>query len=186
MPVRDALLRLTHEGYLVGTTRGFMLPDLGPETIMEFFEIRRLLEPRAAALAARELTDEALERMREAVAQSRSTLDSTDIERFYQASESFRDCWLSAVPNSELRGIVQRYLLHVQAVRMATMRDRASHEIIVAGQEGLLASFVRRDPIAAGDRMLRFVVDGETCYLRSVQPNPPAGAPGWPAPGKEF
>ncbi|WP_353038913.1 GntR family transcriptional regulator [Mesorhizobium sp. M1300] len=28
MPVRDALMQLVHEGYLVGTTRGFTLPTL--------------------------------------------------------------------------------------------------------------------------------------------------------------
>src|SRR5271154_4432436 len=52
MPVREALLRLVHEGYLVGTPRGFMLPQLSVRDIAEIFEVRKLLEPRAAAAAA--------------------------------------------------------------------------------------------------------------------------------------
>ncbi|TKB33417.1 MAG: GntR family transcriptional regulator, partial [Mesorhizobium sp.] len=49
MPVRDALMQLVHEGYLVGTTRGFTLPTLTATDVADIFEVRRLLEPRAAA-----------------------------------------------------------------------------------------------------------------------------------------
>jgi DNA-binding GntR family transcriptional regulator len=55
MPVREALLQLVNEGYLVGTTRGFMVPTLTLEDVREIFEVRKLLEPRAAAHAARDL-----------------------------------------------------------------------------------------------------------------------------------
>ena len=49
MPVRQALLRLVSEGYLIGTTRGFVTPTLTNDDIHEIFEVRRLLEPSAAA-----------------------------------------------------------------------------------------------------------------------------------------
>ncbi len=41
MPAREALLRLANEGYLVGTTRGFVTPRLGLDDIREIFEVRR-------------------------------------------------------------------------------------------------------------------------------------------------
>src|ERR1700734_51153 len=56
MPVREALLQLAHEGYLIGTSRRFMIATLTPGEIADIFEVRRLLEPRAAANAARDLT----------------------------------------------------------------------------------------------------------------------------------
>src|SRR5215213_1180333 len=55
MPVREALLQLVNEGYLVGTTRGFMVPVLTQDDVRDIFEVRKLLEPRAAAHAARDL-----------------------------------------------------------------------------------------------------------------------------------
>src|ERR1700744_2293874 len=55
MPVREALMQLTHEGYLVGTSRGFMVATLTAGEVADIFEVRRLLEPRAAANAARDL-----------------------------------------------------------------------------------------------------------------------------------
>ena len=166
MPVREALMQLAHEGYLEGTTRGFTLPSLTHEQVMEFFELRRLLEPRAAATAAQALGTEALAAMRDAVRDAESTLSSGDIMLFFRASEVFRNTWLAAVPNRELRQTILRYLGQVQSVRMATMRDRPTHEIIVEGQRQLLDAFNRRDAVAAADRMLLFVLQAEESYLR--------------------
>ena len=56
VPVRQALLQLVAEGYLVSTPRGYKMPTLTPQDVDDVFELRLLLEPRAAALAARDVT----------------------------------------------------------------------------------------------------------------------------------
>jgi DNA-binding GntR family transcriptional regulator len=165
MPVREALMQLSHEGYLEGTSRGFALPRLTRTQILEVFELRRLLEPRAAAAATLTLTDANLKLMHEAVDRARETRVTQDILAFFRASETFRNTWVNATPNSELRQTILRYLAQVQAVRMATMRDPVVHGIIVAGQTALLSAFEARDALAAHDCMLRFVLDGERSYL---------------------
>ena len=166
MPVREALMQLVSEGYLEGTTRGFALPRLGHDRIAEIFLLRRLLEPRAAASAAQAMTAADLDRLRLAMIDSAATLDSEDFEAFYRASESFRNAWLQAVPNSELRAAIQRYAGQVQAVRLATMRDPQAHRVIVSGQRDLVDAFERRDPLGASDRILRFVLEAEASYQR--------------------
>ncbi len=92
MPVRDALMRLAHEGYLASSTRGFTLPELTPRQILEIFELRRLIEPRAAALATYALTEEDLEAMARAVALSESTIESGGCRTLVQ-------CLRSAAPH---------------------------------------------------------------------------------------
>lgn len=169
MPVRDALMRLAHEGYLTATTRGFMLPDLSRRQVLEIFEICRLLEPRAAALATNALGEDGLALMADAVDKAESTVASHDIRLLYEASEIIRNQWLSAVPNEELRTMILRYLAQVQTVRMATMRDSKAHRVIVAGQRDLLAAFTRRDPVRASDIMLRFVLAAEDSYLELTE-----------------
>lgn len=166
MPVREALMQLVSEGYLESTTRGFALPRLGPERIAEIFLLRRLLEPRAAASAAQALGDGDLPGLRQAVLASEATLGNSDFEAFYRASESFRDGWLRAVPNGELRAAIQRYAGQVQAVRLVTMRDPQAHRVIVAGQRELLDLFERRDPLGVADRIERFVLEAEATWLR--------------------
>lgn len=167
MPVRDALMRLAAEGYLVATTRGFTLPNLSEAEVLEVFELRRLLEPRAAAMAAQAMTEDRHAMLSDAVAQARGTLESGDVPLFYHASERFRSGWLAAVPNRMLVDTIQRYLAQVQTVRLTTMRDPVSHAVIVEGQRDLLAAFGRRDAVGAADRMLRFVIEGEQAFRRA-------------------
>jgi DNA-binding GntR family transcriptional regulator len=168
MPVRDALMRLVHEGYLERTTRGFMLPSLTRREVLEVFEIRRLLEPRAAALAAREIGRGALEAMAAAVDQAQAIIETGDVPHFFRLSERFRNGWLSAVSNATLQQTIQRYLAQVQAVRLATMGNRDTLRIIVAGQRDMLAAFTAHDSVSAADRVLRFVIEAEAAYRAAV------------------
>lgn len=166
MPVRDALLQLAAEGYLVATTRGFTLPSLTRDEVLEVFELRRLLEPRAAAMAAQAMTAGQLAEVSQAVEQVQSTLGSGDIPLFFRASERFRSGWLSVVPNRALVDTIRRYMAQVQTVRLTTMRDPVSHAVVIAGQRELLAAFAARDVVGASDRMLRFVIEGEQAFRR--------------------
>lgn len=168
MPVRDALMRLVHEGYLERSTRGFMLPSLTHREVLEVFEIRRLLEPRAAALAAQAITAGQLAEMEAAVAEAMETIETGEVPLFFRISERFRNGWLSAVSNQALQQTIHRYLAQVQAVRLATMGNRDTLKVIVAGQHDLLAAFFARDSVAAGDRILRFVIEAESAYLAAV------------------
>lgn len=167
MPVRDALMRLAHEGYLASSTRGFTLPELTPRQILEIFELRRLIEPRAAALATYALTEDDLEAMARAVALSESTIESGDVELLFNASEALRRTWIMAIPNIELRDTILRYMAQIQAVRMATLRDAASHRILVTFHRQMLTAFASRKGADVELLILRFVLAGEESYLRA-------------------
>ncbi len=168
MPVRDALMRLAAEGFLVPTTRGFMLPRLTVDEVLEVFDLRRLLEPRAAALAAQAMTDEMVDLMERSVAEGTAAMLRGDVPVLFHASETFRNAWLSVVPHRALAQTIRRCFVQVQNVRLTTMRDPATLEVIVAGQRDLLAAHRARDAVAASDRMLRFVVAGEEAFRKAV------------------
>lgn len=168
MPARDALMRLAAEGYLVPTTRGFVLPRLTATEIFEVFELRRLLEPRAAALAAQAMNPEVLKRMEAAVADGEAALAAQDGPTLFKASETFREAWLSVVPNRTLVQSIQRYFVQVQNVRLLTMRDAATLSLIVQGQRELLVAHRAGNAVEAADRMLRFVIEGEQAFRRSL------------------
>lgn len=164
MPVREALMQLVSEGYLESTSRGFALPNLTPERIAEVFVLRRLLEPHAVACVARDRTDEDLHVMRAGLAVAEAA--GEDVAAFHRASEAFRNAWLAAVRNSELRNAIQRYSGQVQSVRFATLPDPAARRTIVAGLRALLDAFEAQDGPRAADLLLRFVYDAETAYHR--------------------
>lgn len=166
MPVREALMQLASEGYLDSTSRGFALPDLSQARIAEVFVLRRLLEPHAVACAARDRSATQLAAMRASLAAAQG---ASDVAGFHRGAEGFRNAWLEAVANTELRHAIQRYSGQVQSVRFATLPDPAARRTILEGLAALLAAFEAGDGPAAQDRMLRFIYDAETSYARVAQ-----------------
>lgn len=169
MPARDALKRLVHEGYLEATTRGFMLPRVTHREILEIFDLRRLLEPRAVALVAQAIGTAQLAMLEKCLADARHATRLGNTELMFKASERFRNGWIDAIPNASLKQAIQRYMTQVQAVRMLTFRDPANHPLIVDGNAALHEALARRDAVAAADHILRFVYEGERAYLAAVK-----------------
>jgi DNA-binding GntR family transcriptional regulator len=165
MPAREALMRLVHEGYLTGSTRGFVIPALSLSDVLEIFEIRRLLEPRAAALAARDLTEAAAAALTDALADARAAEAKGDVEGLILANMAFRAAWLGAVRNARLAETIARFVDQVQTVRLATLRDAATRRVVLDGLMRLHDAFQRRDPVAAADRMAEFIAQAERAFL---------------------
>lgn len=164
MPVREALMQLVSEGYLESTSRGFALPNLKPERIAEVFVLRRLLEPHAVACVARDRSEADLDAMRVGLAGAEAS--GEDVASFHRGSEAFRNGWLGAVGNAELRHAIQRYSGQVQSVRFATLPDPAARHMIIRGLRALLNAFEAQNGPRAQDLILRFIYDAETAYTR--------------------
>lgn len=170
MPVREALLQLVAEGYLVGTARGYRVPTLSPEDVREVFELRFLLEPRAAALAARDMDKACIARLKASLAEARTALVAHDFLLLFQSNLHFRDSWVGAVGNQRLASTISRYTDQILAVRHSTLRDPAIHQVVVAGLEDQYRAFARHDSVAAHDAMYRFVLAAEQAYFSGIKP----------------
>lgn len=167
MPVREALLQLVAEGCLVSTARGYRIPSLSRQDVLEVFELRLLLDPRAAALAARHLDNKAIAGMKLALAQARTAVARHDAAGLGIANVTFREIWTSAVSNQRLAEAIGRYADQILTVRIATLGDMNIQPIVLDGLEEQYKAFANRDPIAAQDATLRFVLAAERAYLAS-------------------
>ncbi|MCT8973730.1 GntR family transcriptional regulator [Microbaculum marinisediminis] len=168
MPVREALLQLIIEGHLVGTTRGFALPTLDESDIVDIFEVRKLIEPRAAANAARDLDDAGLEILRRAEADARQAASAGDAEALGLANTLFRQTWIAALRNRRLADTILRFADQAQIVRRGTLADPKTQKVVIDGLALLLDAFVRRDSLAAHDRMAAFMYEAEKSYFRDT------------------
>ena len=131
MPVREALMQLVHDGMLESTSRGFILRRYSDEEIEEIFEIRRLLEPAAAAIAARKMTDEALARMDAAIHAGIKASKAGDFTAFVLANAAFRRAWMGQVPNAQLVSALARSIDHVQIIRLVTLSQKPVREDVL-------------------------------------------------------
>jgi len=176
MPVREALLQLVNDGYLVGTTRGFAIPTLTLDDVRDIFEVRKLLEPRAAASAARDLDARAEKALTRALQDARTSVAAGDAESLIAANIDFRAGWLAAVRNQRLATTIARFVDHVQTVRLGTLRQAATRQVVLEGLEELHEAFRRRDPIAAGDRMATFIAAAERAFFHAKRAEAEASA----------
>ncbi|WP_157215224.1 GntR family transcriptional regulator [Flavisphingomonas formosensis] len=165
MPAREALIRLVHEGYLVGSTRGFRLPDLTRADILEIFEIRLALEPRAAAAATQALTEADLVRLSEALERSRRATLEACVPEIMIANADFRDIWVGVVPNGRLVSVISRYYDHVNTVRVLTMHDFETQHVALKLMEAISDGFARKDSFHVFETMQTFIKTGRDRYL---------------------
>jgi DNA-binding GntR family transcriptional regulator len=165
MPVRQALLRLVNEGYLVGTTRGFVTPALTAEDVREIFEVRRLLEPGAAASAALFLTDGQLAGLGAAYRKCRRSCQKRDIAMMMDANVEFRGGWLEAVQNVRLKGMILRFADHTRQVRHETMLKSDTLKLVADGMQVVLKGFVERNPVLVRTATQAFLDDAEQQYF---------------------
>jgi DNA-binding GntR family transcriptional regulator len=160
MPVREALMQLVHDGMIESTSRGFVLRRYSDREIEEIFEIRRLLEPAAAAIAARKMTDSALAKMDAAIHAGIKASNADDFTAFVVANAAFRRAWMGQVPNEQLVGALARYIDHVQIIRLVTLsqrpvredvleRLRAIHDAFQAGKADRIAALFKQHVDAA-------------------------------------
>jgi DNA-binding GntR family transcriptional regulator len=169
MPVRQALLRLVNEGYLVGTTRGFVMPMLTNSDIHEIFEVRRLLEPSAAAGATAALTDKHDAALKRAYQNARRAHEKQDGVALIAANVEFRDVWLGAVQNRRLQETIRRFTDHAQQVRSRTLTDSSTQKIALDGMLDLLNGFLERDAKRVRTTMLEFILSAEQRYFVLVE-----------------
>lgn len=172
MPVREALLQLVAEGYLVSTARGYRVPTLTRQDVTEIFEVRRLLEPRAAALAARDLLPETAQRLSRALAEACDAVARGDFSGLFHANVDFREAWLGAVRNTRLATTISRFIDHVQTVRYGTLRDAATQQVVIAGLTELHDAMLRHDSVVAHDSMLGFIHAAERSFAAQAARDP--------------
>jgi len=165
VPAREALLRLAAEGYLVATTRGFAIPSLALDEISDLCEVRRQLEPRAAASAAANMTDGTRRELTEAITRIRAALLADDLPDLMRANVAFRSAWLGAVVNRKLADTIARFMDQFMTIRRGTFEHPVHRHIYAEGLEAIHCAFMKGDALKAGDAMMKFMFDAETAFL---------------------
>ncbi|QYJ14253.1 HTH-type transcriptional regulator LutR [Rubrobacter xylanophilus DSM 9941] len=158
-PVREALRRLAGEGLVDQiSNRGFRVADLGLDAVLRRLEVRALLEPGIARLAAERRSERDIASLEAAIA--REEVASSGIEA-HDASRDFHLALARATGNEELVRVLEslwivevgrRLLSRRYAVSNWQAEDVAEHRDILAAvelrrpeeAERLMAEHVRR------------------------------------------
>jgi DNA-binding GntR family transcriptional regulator len=168
-PVREALQQLAASGLVeIRPHRGATVTEIGPDRLVEMFEVMAELESMCGRLAARRMTEEDHRALKEAHEAAGLTVSAGDCDQYYYANERFHFVIYEGSHNGFLTE--QAKLLHrrLQPYRRLQLRVRnrvvdsyREHEEIVrallAGDGERAAAALRAHVVVQGDRFADLV-----------------------------
>jgi DNA-binding GntR family transcriptional regulator len=127
-PVREALIRLEAEGMVeLIPRRGVRVLPVQPHDMAEIYEILTSLEPdAAAALAARNPTEEQLAPLVTATEAMERALEQNDLDGWAEADEQFHTRLLELHGNKRMTDYVTKLFDQAHRARIITLRLRPS------------------------------------------------------------
>ncbi|MBS1881743.1 MAG: GntR family transcriptional regulator [Actinobacteria bacterium] len=185
-PIRSALVRLSVEGLVeLIPKRGAFVAKWALEDIEEIFDLRVALESYAAALAARKIGAEEIERLKALAAQMEAALangedDSSYIDESTELNAEFHRILIEAARShqlgSMLTAVLELPLMHRTIAELGPVRlDRAwlEHRDLITAMEtrdaGLAESVMRTHVLAARDIIRRMIArEGEAEVVREA------------------
>ena len=168
-PVREALALLVHDGLIASTSRGFTPPEMSREDLADLYQIRRLLEPAALANTLDHLSAHDFRMLRQFLADQEAADTRRDVTAFVEANSNFRAVWLGAVPNKQLRELIERHDEHVRWVRQVTLEDTKVRKKAIAGLRKILEALQGGKPAVVSAAMLSHLEVAEQALAAALE-----------------
>lgn len=161
-PVREAIARLTGEGFVVpGPGRRSSIAPLSLVATQEIFEVRILLESAVARYVASRITDEDLDDLEQLFEATVEALRTDNLYEFVTSSHDFHARLVSCAANSHLSKIAAKLFDHTKMINAAIYRSEqedAQHRLSHSGIENhraILAALKQRDGDLAATLLTR-------------------------------
>lgn len=170
--LREALRALEREGFIeVQAGRGAFvrahfdrerhvletLIGFSRESAEKVFELRMLFEPNLAGLAARGISCENLERLRETVERMRNHVENP--EAAIQADSDFHKVLGESTSNPLVESLVRFVMTATGSERLVTLNSREGVERALIGHERVLAAVAAGDEEGAANAMKEHLQD---------------------------
>ena len=144
-PIRGALHRLKEDGLVeITPNKGAVVIGIDKEDLIDIYKVRNRLEGLASASAAKNITTEALSKLRESVELSEFYINRGDTERVKELDTTFHQIIYKASGNRQLEGILTELHRKIKTYRKLSLsvagrveRSISEHrEILLAIENG--------------------------------------------------
>ena len=157
-PLREALQRLESSGLVtLIPRRGAFVRQPGPLELLEMFEVMAELEAVCARLAARRMSDDALDELRLANTRCQAASDAQDTDLYYMENEKFhatiyRESGNSFLEQKRLRPFRRQQLRLRGRMPQSLTEHEAIVEALTAGDSNAAANALRDHVNVQGER----------------------------------
>lgn len=148
-PVREATHRLAGEHIVEITAKGITVLGVTDKDLADIYDIRMRLEGMAAALAARNATDEQIAAMKEALDLQEFYCGKKDAERIRAMDSSFHDLIYAAADSVVLYDTLLPLHKKTQKFRKASVENHSRAEASLSEHRAIFLAVAAHDEAAA-------------------------------------
>lgn len=160
-PIREALLQLEAQGLVdVEPNRGAVVRSFDRDDLQDLYDLRALLEPHAAALAATRISDKDIARLEELCEASDQIV----------ANEAFHRIILEAAQSPRLANAMRAASGIPRSFRSIFWHDERQREESLMCHRRLVAAFKARDAQLA-EAVMRMHILGAIAFLEETWPS---------------
>ncbi|MET1413471.1 GntR family transcriptional regulator [Roseibium sp. HPY-6] len=162
-PLREAFQRLALSGLVeLVPRRGAFVRQPGPIELMEMFEVMAELEAVCGRLAARRISDAAIEELRDANARCQMAVEEKDTDGYYIENERFHKTIYRQSGNSFLEQEAAKLHKRLKPFRRQQLKFRGRMAQSMAEHEAIVDALARGEPEQAANALRNHVaVQGE-------------------------
>lgn len=165
-PIREALATLVHEGFVeVLPRQGYRVTDLTLSDVQEIFNLRLLLEPAAAAMAAEHASPEQLQALRNLV---ENDLDLPDDRSIIAANRAFYAKLAEASGNARLAATLIHLNEEMQRLYLSGLDLRSSIDQQHEARRDLMTALLKGNHHLAHDIAVRQIEASRERVMESL------------------
>ena len=166
-PIREAIRKLELEGLvLMIPRRGAEVAEITEKSLRDVLEVRSALEELAVELACERITDEDVDKLREAAKEFEEVSKSGDVTALAEADVRFHDIIYFATDNQRLIQLLYNLREQMYRYRVEYLKREEVHVTLFAEHDHIIECIVKRDKVAAKqaigthiDNQMHFVAD---------------------------
>lgn len=144
-PIREALRRLEQEHLIEEAPKGVVVVGIGEKDLIDIFEIRALLEGKAAALAATNHTEEQINIIREAVELQEFYLAKHDADRIKSMDSRFHETIYKMSNSTIFYDVLVPLHKKILKYRKASVSNNSRAEASVAEHRAIYEALLARN-----------------------------------------
>lgn len=160
-PIREALKRLEQEHIIESISKGMVVIGVSREDALTIYEVRKRIEGMAAALCAKNATDEQIAQMRDAVELQEFCAEKEDSEKVRTLDTRFHDLIYRSCGSVVLYDTLMPLHKKIQKYRKASVEVHGRAEESAGEHRRIYEAIAAHDPAAAEAAMLDHIARAE-------------------------
>lgn len=172
-PVREALKRLEREGLVQSVSgRGSYVTELSFQDVLEIYEVRLLLEPFAAGVAAKQMSEGDIQALERDVEAARTAAASGRLDDAFRLDIRLHKSLVAATRNGRIDGILSQLDDQVHRIRVLAPHTPGRLDSTVDEHQAIVRALATHDVAGAEQAMRDHLLAARANAIRLALPMP--------------